>query len=142
MFSTRLERELIEALDQEAADRGLSRSDLVRTALEAVVDPTVLAERRDAHHRRAVLEALTRDEGVCASSLSACSSCRARRRRRRRSVMNEFGSPALSLMSLSARFEPRDPAECRRLSVRATRRCRPRSTERAARAGRVSPEPA
>jgi predicted transcriptional regulator len=44
VLSVRLEPELREALDHEAARRGLTRSDLIRQALTASVDQDVLRE--------------------------------------------------------------------------------------------------
>lgn len=61
MLATRVEPELLDALDQAASERGVSRSDLVRAALTDVVDAKALDEARIKHLGRVLLEQLERD---------------------------------------------------------------------------------
>ncbi len=60
-MTVRLEPELREALDQEAAKRGISRSELIRDALVRVVDQDVLEEAHDRQFLAAVLQRDTED---------------------------------------------------------------------------------
>ena len=61
MFAVRLEREFREALDHEAAKRGVSRSDLVRDALVRVVDRDVLEEAAQRERADAILRGMDAD---------------------------------------------------------------------------------
>jgi metal-responsive CopG/Arc/MetJ family transcriptional regulator len=61
MLATRVDPELLDALDQAASARGVSRSEMVRAALTDVVDAKALAEARMKHLGRVLLEQLERD---------------------------------------------------------------------------------
>jgi metal-responsive CopG/Arc/MetJ family transcriptional regulator len=61
MLATRIDPELLDALDQAASARGVSRSEIVRAALTDVVDAKALDEARMKHLGRVLLEQLERD---------------------------------------------------------------------------------
>jgi hypothetical protein len=63
-FAVRIEPELLDVVDQAAATRGVSRSDLVLGALTGVGDLIALDDARMKHIGRVLLERLERDQAA------------------------------------------------------------------------------